>query len=258
LTDAQRDEEDLLMAVYAAMIDRLDRGVGRVLDALDSLGVAESTLVIFFSDNGGCCWSANRTPALPPGPSESGRSYDTEWANVSNTPFRLYKQQSHEGGVSTPCIVRWPGVVRPGTITREVAHLIDLMPTFVEVAGAKYPERFADHPVLPLEGRSLTPILRGGSRPDAPIFWEYVGNRAVRRGKWKLVAERSKGWELYDVVADRCELHDLSERHPAVASELAELYDAWAARTGARTNAQGKSMQPSTQTRYLEPSSSRR
>jgi arylsulfatase len=253
LTDSQRREEDLLMAVYAAMVHRLDRGIGRVLDTLDRLRLSENTVVMFLSDNGGCCWAANRRPEAAPGPRESTRSYDTEWANVSNTPFRLYKQYSHEGGISTPFLVCWPGTVRPGSRTREIGHLIDIMPTVLEVSGADYPERFGDHLALPYEGRSLVPALLGGSRPEAPLFWEFNANHAVRLGRWKLVAERSKGWELYDMLADRCELNNLIEQEPEVAAELSRMYEEWANRTGARTHADCLATSQSAQTCYLDP-----
>jgi arylsulfatase len=253
LTDSERQEEDLLMAVYAAMVHRLDRGIGRILDSLDRLHFSQNTVVMFLSDNGGCCWAANRKPESSPGPEESTRSYDTEWANVSNTPFRLYKQYSHEGGISTPFLVRWPAAIEAGSTTDEVGHLIDVMPTILEVTGAHYPDRFNNHSVLPLEGRSLMPALRGKNRPDAPIFWEFNANHAMRLGRWKLVAERSLGWELYDMDADRCELNNLVEQEPQVGTKLARMYDQWATRVGAKTHAECLGTKPSAQTCYLHP-----
>ncbi len=253
LTDSQRQEEDLLMAVYAAMVHRLDRGVGRVLDSLDRLNLTENTVVMFLSDNGGCCWAANHKPDTTPGPAESTRSYDTEWANVSNTPFRLYKQYSHEGGISTPFIVRWPGTIEAGSMTNGIGHLIDIMPTVLEASGSSYPRQYNNYPVLPMEGRSLVPVLRGGTRPDAPIFWEFNANRAVRLGRWKLVAERSQDWELYDIDSDRCELTSLIEAEPEVAAQLSRKYDEWAERAGARTHAECLARDPSSQTCYQHP-----
>ena len=251
LSRAEQQQEDLLMAVYAAMVDRLDQNMGRLLARLDRLGVAENTVVIFLSDNGACPYDFNDTPDLPPGPAESYRTYNSPWANAGNTPFRLYKQWSHEGGVSTPLIVRWPGRIEAaGTFSDQLGHVIDLMPTCVELAGADYPRRFNGHAVLPTEGISLVPALTGDrGRRDDPVFWEYKGNRAVRIGKWKLVAERSNDWELYDVKADRCESSDLVQQQPERTAAMARLFDDWAERVGAESNETARSAAPSTQPR---------
>jgi arylsulfatase A-like enzyme len=215
------------------------------------LNVAENTLVMFLSDNGACPYDFNDTPDLPPGPVESYRTYDSPWANAGNTPFRLYKQWGHEGGVSTPLIVRWPGRIKAaGTLNDQFGHIIDLMPTCVELAEVEYPDEFNGHPVLPLEGISLVPALTGGNaRTDQPVFWEYKGNRAVRIGNWKLVAERAKDWELYNIRADRSELNDLIDRQPERAAEMARLYDDWAKRAGAESNDAARALEPSTQPR---------
>ncbi len=251
LSSAEQQAEDLMMAVYAAMVDRLDQNIGRLLAHLEKINAAENTVVMFLSDNGACPYDFNRTPDLPPGPKESYRTYDSEWANAGNTPFRLYKQWSHEGGVSTPFIVRWPGHIEStGSMTNQVGHLIDLMPTLVELAGATYPKQFAGHDVLPMEGISLVPAFTGGSsRTNEPLYWEFSGNHAIRIGKWKLVAERAKDWELYDIVADRTELNDLIDAHPERVAKMAKLYDEWATRTGAVNHAKARAMEPSTQPR---------
>ncbi len=252
LTPEQQREEQFLMAVYAAMITRMDEQIGRLVNHLKTLGKLDNTLILFLSDNGGCPFDQGRTPDRPPGPADSSRSYDTEWAQASNTPFRLYKQWSHEGGISTPMIVRWPGVVKPGRTTRAPAHLIDVMPTLVELAGATYPKQYDGRTVLAMEGRSLMPILRGQDNwQRGPMYWEYRGSRAVRDGKWKLVAERGKDWELYDIHADRSELHDRIDRHPEQAKKMAAAYDQWAKRVGARPNQQAREMPVNTQDRYL-------
>ncbi|MFK7846173.1 MAG: arylsulfatase [Rhodothermales bacterium] len=248
--EAQADEA-YLMAVYAAMVDRLDQNIGRLMDYLEAQGVADNTIVMFMSDNGGCPYDFNHTPDVPPGPSEGYRTYDSEWANASNTPFRLYKQYSHEGGIATPFIVHWPaGISSVGTRTDQVGHLVDIMPTLVEAAGASYPVAHNGNEVLPLEGISLMPVLRGEALQNRPpIYWEFQGNRAVREGPWKLVAERSKGWELYNVELDRTELNNLMDIEAERASRMAAKYDAWAARTTAKSNAEGQAMEPSTQAR---------
>ena len=197
LTARQKTDQDLLMAVYAAMVDRLDRNIGRLLAHLDELGVADNTLVMFLSDNGGCSYDFNRTPRVAPGPADSFRSYNSPWANASNTPFRLYKQWSHEGGVSTPLIVSWPTAIQSGGgLTDRVDHLIDIMPTCLEITGAEYPRRLGGRDILSMEGLSLITVFSGGTaRKEEPIYWKFLGNRAVRQGKWKLVAERTKDWE---------------------------------------------------------------
>jgi len=210
------------MAVYAAMVDRLDRNIGRILDKLQELGQAENTLVMFLSDNGGCPYERN-------GPAESYRTYDSPWANVSNTPFRLYKRFSHEGGSATPFIVRWPNVIKKtGSITHQMGHIVDVMATCLEIGKAKYPRRYKERQVLPHDGQSLLPIFQGRQRKGhEAIFWEYMRNKAVRRGKWKAVTIGDGPWELFDMQADRTELNDLAKENPRKLKELAALYDKW-------------------------------
>src|SRR5262249_54987846 len=148
-----------------------------------------------------------------------------------NTPWRLYKHYAHEGGISTPLIVHWPtGLKGKGALDSRVGHIVDVMATCVDVSGTRYPDKVADHHVPPMEGRSLLPALRG--KPEAPrtLFWEHEGHRAVRDGRWKLVARKDQLWELYDIEADRAELHDLSAREPDRVSRMADAWAAWAAR----------------------------
>jgi len=224
--------EDLNMAVYAAMVDRMDRNIGRILNKLKQLKAADDTLVMFLSDNGGCPYERNRTKDIAPGPAESYRTYDSPWANVSNTPFRLYKRFNHEGGNATPFIVRWPAVIKKGgAVTHQVGHIIDVMATCLDVAGAQYPSHYEGRDVTELEGESLLPVFEGRERKghDA-IFWEYMRNKAVRQGKWKLVTVGDNPWELYDMQTDRTELNDLSAKMPEKVEELAGLYDAWVRR----------------------------
>ena len=237
LSEEEKRKEDLLMAVYAAMTYRMDVGIGRVLDKLKQMGVFDNTLVMFLSDNGGCPFDFNRTPDLPPGPAKSMRSYNVEWANTSNTAFRLYKQNSHEGGISTPLVVRWPAAIEPGRITDQVGHVVDIMPTVLEVAGVEYPRAREGHDLLSLEGESFASTLRRGEtfRHD-PIYWEFAGNRAVRDGKWKLVGRRHRAVELYNMEEDRTEMHDLTEKHPDRTAKMVRMYDRWARRVGAKSN----------------------
>ena len=179
-----------------------------------------------------------------PGPPETEVGYGRNWANVSNTPFREYKHWVHEGGIATPLIAHWPaGIKREGPALRATAegplhdapsHLIDILATALDLAGAEYPEQFGEHSIQPVEGISLHPALLGQDiERDAPIFFEHEGNRAVRDGRWKLVAKGVNGpWELYDMVADRTEMNNLVEKHPDIASKMMGQYDAWAERAG--------------------------
>lgn len=240
------------MAAFAAMVDRMDRGVGRIMAKLKETGADQNTLVIFLSDNGACdeniqpAWYdvpsrtrdgrpvkvGNQNHAVFAGSDDVWQSYGPQWANVGDTPFRLYKHFAHEGGIATPFIASWPkGIPARGALNRQVGHVTDIMATCVELAGATRPVTFNDEATLPLEGISLLPILQGKERTtSAPIFWEHEGNRAVRQGQWKLVAPHSGRWELYDAAADRTELNNLAEKQPDKVKELAALYEQWAKR----------------------------
>ncbi len=254
--EPNKDWQALRMAVYAAQIDRMDRGVGRVLAALKDSGAEDNTLVLFLADNGGCAeelkvgakaqYIPERTrdgrgirvgndPSIAPGPEDTYASYGVGWANASNTPFRLYKHWVHEGGISTPLIARWPAAIRQsGAITQQYGHIIDIMATCVDVAGARYPARHGDHQITPLEGKSLLPVLTGGKRPAPDIYWEHEGNRAVREDAWKLVSRFPEEWELYNLEADRTEMNNVAGRHPDIASRLKAKWEVWAERVGVK------------------------
>jgi arylsulfatase len=169
-----------------------------------------------------------------PGPADSYIAYGRDWANVSNTPFREYKHWVHEGGISTPLIVHWPTGIpaaRRGKLETQVGHIIDLMETCVELAGAAYPQEWHGIEIKPMEGISLLPALEGKPLKRAqPLFWEHEGNRAVREGRWKLVAKEGQPWELYDMEEDRTEMHDLAGNHSQEVQRLSAKWDAWAAR----------------------------
>lgn len=239
--ESERTEWDLRMAVHAAMIDCMDQGIGRVLAELRRSGAEENTFVLFLSDNGASAefldsWpnpARGHQPGSETGTKESHRTLEIAWANAANTPFRENKMWTHEGGTATPLIARWPaGIAAHGTFTREVGHVIDLMPTFLELAGAAYPPTLADHPLTPLAGQSLVRALRGGTLGSRTLAWEHEGNRAIRVGDWKLVAEYRGEWALYDLAHDRTETNDLSTANPAKAQELAVAWQAWADRVG--------------------------
>jgi len=249
------------MQVYAAMVDEMDQGIGRILNAIRESGVEDNTLVVFLSDNGasaeghlnntierkGTPWVSGVIPTFAPdgepvipgdipglalGPATTYGSYGLRWASLSNTPFRRHKSWVHEGGIATPFIARWPAAIGAGGATGEIGHIIDLMPTFLAAAGDPAIENYP--------GMSLLPVLRGGELPDRALFWEHEGNRAVRHGKWKLVSEfpgtwssfydyESQGkWELYDMTVDRSEQNDLSGKFPEIVNELAGEYSSWA------------------------------
>jgi arylsulfatase len=230
LTDAQRDEWDLRMAVFAAMVKRMDRGIGQVMDALRDSGAEKNTLVLFLSDNGGAAEDPNRGEGAT-GTRDSFRGYARPWATVSNTPFRYHKVTAYEGGISAPLIARWPDGIAPdrrGQIVREPAHLVDLVPTLLEVSGTKPDPHFA------AEGESLAKIFRGEpGNPNRTFAWEHEGQRGIRKGKWKLVRlADAKGWSLYDIEADRAEMNNVAGTNEQVVAELSAAYDDWAKRCG--------------------------
>jgi len=239
--DQEKNKElmDLKMAVYAAQIDRMDQGIGKVLGKIKEIGASENTLILFLSDNGGCAEGGpvgfdRRKNGLPPGGVDSYMSYGLSWANASNTPFRRYKHWVHEGGIATPFIAYWPAVIKnSGSITGQVGHIIDVMATCLDVAGVKYPKTYNGRKLTPLEGKSLLPTLQGKKRQGHEvIYWEHEGNRAIRQGKWKLVAAHKGPWELYDLEADRTELNNLANQHPEKVEQLEAMYQIWAERCG--------------------------
>lgn len=266
------------MEVYAAMVDRTDQGIGRIIDELERQDAIDNTLVIYLQDNGGCAegygrrsnehrrkdfnfkpfgpddlqtkiWPPMQTrdgrwvrtgPETMPGAEDTFVAYGVGWANASNTPFRGYKHDGYEGGISTPFVLHWPDGISPerrGEIVHDPAHLIDLMPTFIEAASTTYPAEFQGVPIQPMEGVSLMPSLKGDPLArTAPLGFEHHGNLALRDGRWKIVSayrnDQPTKWELYDMEADRTELNDLSDTHTEKKRELIEKWQAWADRVG--------------------------
>jgi arylsulfatase len=226
------------MAIYAAVIDRLDRSIGNLVEGLRKRGALDNTVIVFVSDNGGNAESGpdGRLEGKEPGNPQSVVFEGQSWATLSNTPFRRYKHFVHEGGIASPNIIHWPAGIpmeRRGKLESQPAHLVDLMATCVDLAGAKYPTEYKEHSILPTEGVSIRPAFQGqpiGRRQ--PLFWEHEGNRALRDGKWKLVAEHQEEWQLYDLEADRTERNDLADRYPEKVKELLAKYEAWAKRCG--------------------------
>ncbi|WP_114783119.1 arylsulfatase [Botryobacter ruber] len=239
LTKEQQLRWDEKMAVYAAMVDRMDQNIGKLLQKLKETGADKNTIILFLSDNGGSyedidgpgftqeILEASKKPSSDP---TSFTAYEYEGANVSNSPFRKYKHMVHEGGISTPFIAYFPGRIKPNTVNHQPAHIIDLMTTSLELAGVEYPTKYKGHPIKPMEGTSLVPLFNGKKwAGHKEIFFEHEGNRAVRQGDWKLVSIFPENqWALYNMKTDRSELNDLSSKYPEKVQELAKLYDAWA------------------------------
>jgi arylsulfatase len=252
LSDDDKKRFDDMMAIYAAMIDRIDFNVGKLVKHLEERGVLDNTLILFLSDNGGNAESGpqGRYEGKNPGGPASTVFLGQSWATLANTPFRRYKHFTHEGGISTPLIAHWPAGIpadRDGKLEKQPGHVVDLMATVCDVTGAKYPTEYKGHKIQPSEGISIVPAFSGKPLDRKnPIYFAHEGNRGIRDGKWKLVMKYKGPWELYDIEADRTEQHDLSKEKPELATKLAAEWDAWAARadvdpwTGpARNNAGG-------------------
>lgn len=268
IPEDQRAWEAKCMEVYAAMVDNMDQGIGRLIQELKDRGRFENTLILYLQDNGACAEQLGRKPRknLPepraamgrdelqtqmdpthtragepvlsgnsamPGPATTYIAYGLNWANVSNTPFREHKSLCHEGGISTPLIAHWPkGITDRSALRNQPGHLIDIMTTCVELSGATYPTSYNDNQIQPMEGRSLVPIFANQPTSERVLMWEHYGKAAIRKGNQKLVRLGSKSsWQLYDLEKDRTELRDLAKEHPETVRELAELWEHEAHRT---------------------------
>ncbi len=254
-SNPDREWDARAMAVHAAMVDRMDQGIGRILAKLESAGQLDNTLVLFLSDNGASPETPERFQAgfdrpshlrdgtkiaylwdkrMMPGPENTYSGIGPMWANVANTPFRYWKKEQFEGGIATPLIAHWPAGIRvePGSISDEPGHVIDIMATVVELAGATYPESFNGRKIVPLEGKSLVPVFEGRRREGhEALYWEHFGGRAIRVEDWKLVAVNNQPWELYNLARDRSETRNLAAEYPEKVRELEGLWQRWAARS---------------------------
>lgn len=279
-----REWEIANMEVYAAMVDYMDQEIGRLVDHLREKDMLDNTLIFFLQDNGACAEELDwlkpqpaeedlvpmkpgqlQTEMVPtitrdgkpikvqknawPGPPESYTAYGLNWANASNTPFREYKHWVHEGGISSPLIVHWPAQIKAdGVFRQEPTHLIDIMATCVDVAGATYPTQYQEQPITAMAGTSLMPAFANKALGREAIYWEHEGNRAVRMGRWKLVSKASKqrsflwdqvselaleDWELFDMEQDRTEMHDVSTENPDLVQQMADMWLAWGKEAGA-------------------------
>jgi arylsulfatase A-like enzyme len=238
LSDDEKDKWDHRMAIYAAMIDRMDAGIGEILEKVKSLGEEDNTLVLFLSDNGGSAddvknWNYVTQKNGTPGSVASIDSYESPWGNVSNTPFQLFKKNTHEGGIASPFIAYYPKHIKAGILSNRVSHLIDVFPTCLEFAGSQYPDFFQGKKLIPLEGISLKKEFEG-QQSDAhkALFWEHEGSKAVRKGQWKAVAENKQPWELYNLATDRTETKNLAKSEPELLQTLIDLHQQWSVKVG--------------------------
>jgi len=244
--------ESANMEVHAAMVDCLDQGIGKIVAKLKATGQYENTIIFFMTDNGA---SPERYPDAGfdrpsmtrsgqailqpgdypiPGPETSASTIGEGWAGALNTPFRYWKSESFHGGTATPMIVQWPAGLktRHGSLTGQVVHVMDLMPTCLELAGATYPTTYKGNEIIPLESHSIKPILDGKIRTQDPIYWEHEGGRAVRVGNWRLVSLKNANWQLFDMAEDLSETKNVASGHPDKVHELKELWNAWAKKVG--------------------------
>nr|WP_328824896.1 arylsulfatase [Pseudomonas schmalbachii] len=248
LTEQQRMEQARSMEVYAAMIDNMDHHIGRLLDHLKSTGKLDNTVILFMSDNG----ADGNSPLDLPGSRQwiestfdnslqnMGRKgsfidYGAQWAQVSATPWLYYKGFTSQGGIVAPAILNIPSMQGQGSINREVFSVMDVMPTFLELAHVQHPgTRFQGREVYPMQGRSMLPALAGQAQPERVIGWELLGRRAVRKGDWKMISLKppygTGRWQLYDIARDPTEARDISAENPQKVAELASDWDTYAAR----------------------------
>ncbi|MCH2178310.1 MAG: arylsulfatase [Mariniblastus sp.] len=238
LGESERQTQQLMMATYAAMIDRVDQNIGRLMNTLEQQGKADNTIFMFLSDNGACPFQRTRETTrlenrMPWDPS-SYWTYDKGWAHACNTPFREYKQNQHEGGITTPFIVHWPkSIEQPGRITHQPGHIVDIMATCLDLAETSYPTEFKGRAVGPPRGVSLQPIMKGKTRSPQDLYFTFYGkNNAFRSGDWKLVNKNTDAFELYDLSSDRTELKDLAKSHTEKYDEMKSKWDQLAKQVG--------------------------
>ncbi|HQB27404.1 MAG TPA: sulfatase-like hydrolase/transferase [Paludibacter sp.] len=239
LTGGDRNNPELWekrMEIYAAQIDAMDQGIGRIVQALEETGKLENTIIFFLSDNGACAEALGSDDlANMTGAASTYESYRRHWANVSSTPFREYKHHAHEGGINTPLIVHWPNGIKNGNgrFVRTTGHIIDIYKTIADITNIDYPGTYQGNTIHPLQGESLLPDFQEETKVRGPMFWEHEGNLAVRIGEWKLVVKTLENQplgklELYNISADPVEENDLTNTNPEKLQELWEIWHQWA------------------------------
>ena len=236
LPEDEQLTEDSTMAVYAAMVGRLDQNIGNLVSKLEEIGKAANTLILFASDNGASAEVVRLKDYGPIGSLTRWKSQGSDWANVSNTPLRYYKNYSYEGGICSPLIAWWPdGIRHQGTIDSQPLHFVDFMPTFLELARGEYPSEYEGRPILPVEGISFAPALAGETvERTNPLYFEWNRGRTIRAGDWKAVVWDNRDWELYHLGTDPYEQSDLAVRHPDLVDSLNTLHDRWKQRAEAQ------------------------
>ena len=252
LSEKEKQFQAAKMAVHAAMVDRIDQGIGDIVSTLKATGQMDNTIIFFLSDNG-----ASPEVLRQPGYDRSSQTRDGQtikyeniyepglettytcigpaWASASNTPFRYWKKESYEGGCHTPLIIHWPKGLKtkPGSITQQTAHVMDIMPTCLELASASYPSQYKGNKLTALDGKSLVPVLKGAkSKGHDKIFFEHMGGRAVRMGNWKLVALKDEPWRLYNLAKDRTETNDLATEFTRRVQTMSAEWEKWAEKVG--------------------------
>jgi arylsulfatase A-like enzyme len=250
-----REWYDHRMATFAAMVEIMDRGIGQIVKSLEKKNILDNTMIIFLSDNGGCAEEIGpkgraknfplktrngqevrlgNHPTILPGAEDTYATYGMEWAGYSNTPFREYKSFVHEAGISTPLVIYWKGKVRKG-ITADLGHVIDILPTCLDLAQVNYPKTYQGKKITPLEGKSLVQLFTHKKRlANGSIYFEHEGNRAVRQGKWKLVRKYKGEWELFNMLEDRLETKNLIVQFPEIAKSLLKDYSQWTQKAGVK------------------------
>lgn len=244
LSEKERDFQDLRMATYAAMVDCVDQGVGRVMNTLDELGIRDNTLVLFLNDNGASPNDRVRRGAF----GSPGSTWNTgvAWAFVSNTPLKFYKRTQHSGGVTTPCIANWPAVIKPRKdYEDQPCHITDILPTLMDVSGAQYPTNFGGKEQPPLPGRSFASLLKNNERlPPRTLYFSLFNNMAIVDHGWRLVTAYSHPWQLYDLTNDRTETHDLAKENPEKLREMLALQKAFFEQPDVRLRVQAGEREP--------------
>jgi arylsulfatase len=230
----QKEFQSAKMSVHAAMIYRMDIEIGRVIDQIKAMGVLDNTMIIFISDNGASAEQIIRETGhdinAVVGSAQSYLGIGPGWSSAANTPLRLHKSWNHEGGISTPFIVQWPaGIKKSGELRSNPGHLIDIVPTILDIVGVKIPATVAGLAVPPLAGKSLVPVFKkDGAMKHEYLWWNHDGNRAIRVGDWKLVADHTKPWELFNLKKDRSETKNLASEYPEKVKELEEIWNSHA------------------------------